>query len=89
MFHHVGLSWMIATKEQYYFSVDKHHGELCAGGPCFNETVYQNLHGHLFEEFFVTELQYRYDIMCVLYAYKKCKDISTGATYFHGGRPLP
>ena len=49
MFHHVGISCMIAIKEEINFTLDKHFEEWCAGGPWFNETIFHNLHGPLFE----------------------------------------
>ena len=55
----------------------------------FNETVYHNIHGPSFEEFFVISREDRYDIMCGLHDYDKDKENSTGTTYLHGGHPLP
>ena len=55
-------------EEQYYFAVDENYEEWCAGGPWFNETICQSLHGPLFEELFVTACQDRYYLMCGLYA---------------------
>ena len=54
----------------------------------FNETIFQNLHGHLYKELFVTSREDIYDLMCGLHAYKKLKERSTGATDFHRGQPL-
>ena len=49
---------------------------------------FQNLHGPLLWEFFTTEGQDRYALMCELHAYNKRKENSTGATDFHGCWPL-
>ena len=54
-----------------------------------NQTICQNLHGPIFESFFVTAQQYRYDWMCGLQTYDKTEDISTDARIFGGGIPLP
>ena len=35
--HHVGLYWMMLTKEQYGFSVEENFIEWCKGGPWFND----------------------------------------------------
>ena len=51
--------------------------------------MFKSLHGHLFEELFVTARQDRFDIMCGLHNYEKCKYESTGETNFHGDRPIP
>ena len=37
VFNHVGLSWMIETKEKYKFVVDEHYIEWCTVVPCFNQ----------------------------------------------------
>ena len=80
---------MIATREQYNFTAEKQYEEWCTGGPWFNKTIFQYLHGPLSEELSVTAREDRYDIMCRLHASDKRKEKSIGATYFHGGRPLP
>ena len=77
-----------SNKGESYFSVDKKYKNWCTGGLWFNETICQNIHGTLFEEFFVRAREDRYDIMCGLYAYNQRKENSTGATDFHRGSPL-
>ena len=67
MFRYVVISWMIEMKEQINFVLDEHYGGLCIGGPQFNDKFCHNLHGTLFEEFFVTAVEDIYDIMCGLY----------------------
>ena len=89
MIHHVGLSLIITTEEEYHLAVDKSGKELCTGGPWFNDKVFQNLHGPLFEKLFVTVRQDRYYFMYGLHAYNKHKETSTDAKYFHGGRHIP
>ena len=49
VFHHVGLSRMILTKEKYEFSFKEIFIEWCTGVPRFNETNCRNLHGPIFE----------------------------------------
>ena len=73
VFHRVGISWMIATKEQYHFSVDEQYEELCTGWLWFNERLFWNIRAPLFELFFVAAHEDRYDLMCLLHAYKKPK----------------
>ena len=62
VFHHVGLSWMIETRYQYDFSVDKYFPCWCTIGPRYNTTMCKNLYGPISEDFFVTAHQYRYYI---------------------------
>ena len=68
--------------------MDEYNEEWCTVGPWFNEKIFQSLHGHFFEEFFVTAHQDRYDLMCVLHANDKPNYKSTGATYFYSDRPV-
>ena len=58
VFHHVGLSWMILTKEKYEFYVEEPFIEWFTGGPWFNETIFRNLHVPIFEGLFVTACQF-------------------------------
>ena len=51
--------------------------------------MFWNLHDPIFEEFFVTDHQDRYDLMCGLHAYYKENDKSTDEKHFCGGRPIP
>ena len=89
VFRYVGLSWVIITKKQYGFSVEEHFIEWCTGGPWFNETVFQNLHGPIFEEFFVTARQNIYVLMCGLHGLYKEVYKSTDETKFGDGIPTP
>ena len=49
-------------KEKFHFSVDEQYGEWCTLGPWFNDTIFQNLHDPLYEEFFITASEYIYDL---------------------------
>ena len=49
----------------------------------------QNLHGPIFQDFFVTARQDIYAILCVLHEYEKLNDKSSDATKFGGGIILP
>ena len=64
VFHHVTFSLMVETKEQYTFSVEENCVEWRTRVLWFNETIFWNPHGPIFEEFFVNAYQYGYDLMC-------------------------
>ena len=49
LFHHIGISWVIATKEKINFSFYEQYGNWCTVGIWFYDTVCNNLHGPLFE----------------------------------------
>ena len=40
VFHHVGLSCLIETKDQYDFTIDKTFPHWCEVGPWYNTTTY-------------------------------------------------
>ena len=88
LFHRVGLSNIIQTKEKYYFSVDKRNLCWCTGVPWYNTTICQNLHGSIFEDFFVTLRQDIYELMCGLQAYYRLNNKLSYANIFGGVIPL-
>ena len=51
VFHLVGLSCLIETKDQYDFAVDEHFTPWCTGGSWYNINIFQNLHGPIFDFF--------------------------------------
>ena len=53
--------------------MDEQYGDWCRGGTWFRETICQNIHGPLFNDFFVTTGEGRYDLICRLYAYNQRK----------------
>ena len=62
---------MIKVNDKYEFSVEEHFIGLCTVGPWFNETIFWNLYGPIFEELFFTTCQDRYDQICGLHVYEK------------------
>ena len=48
--HHVGVSQMIKTKEQYNYAVNYNLPLWRIEGPWLNQTIFQNLHGPDFED---------------------------------------
>ena len=64
VFNHVGILWMIQPKEQIEFDVDEVFAHWCKYEPCYNEKKCYNLHGPVFEYFFVTERKDIYELMC-------------------------
>ena len=89
MFYHVVFSWMVNTDNQYKFYQEENDDKWCKVGPWFNLSIFLNLRGSLFEYYFVTTRQDRYDLMCGLYVYAKTIDRNKVASYLNGGRTLP
>ena len=51
--------------------------------------IFCNLHGPIFEYFFVTEHQYTYELMYVFHTYNKLHETFSVKMIFGNGRPLP
>ena len=49
--HHVGMLWIIETHEQLKYDIDKHNSECMKGGPWYNTSICNKLHGIVFERF--------------------------------------
>ena len=68
VFYHVDLSWRIKTKEKYTYVVEDSFIEWFTVVSRFNGIFCWDLHGPIFEGFFFTDCQYRYDEKFVLHA---------------------
>ena len=55
LFHHVGLSWMLETKDKYDYAVDENNSLWLTGGSWYNTTIFQNLLDNLSEYLFVNK----------------------------------
>ena len=62
---------MVTSYEKYKFELEKNYYEWCKVGPWFNNSIFTNLQGYIFEDYFVTACKGRYYLMCGLYAYDK------------------
>ena len=49
---------------------------------------FHNLNGPIFEDYFVTAIQYKYEQVCGLYAYENLHENPSDKMSFGGGRPL-
>ena len=65
---------MLNTYEKYKFDLEENHDEWCKGGPQFHQSIFLNLQGYQFEDYFVTARQDIYDLMYGLQAYDKKTD---------------
>ena len=45
VFHHLGLSWIIETKDHYGFSVDEKFPNWCTGGSLYNTFFFRTYTG--------------------------------------------
>ena len=88
VFHNVGISWMIQTKEKFYPSSDETF-RWYTGGLWYNTTIFDDLHGTVSDYLFFTARQYRYELICSLHAYDKLHEKPSDKMKFGGGRSLP
>ena len=47
------------------------NSDWITGGPWYNTSICDKLHGRLFEEFIINERTNRYNIMCSIYEHEK------------------
>ena len=71
MLHHVGMLWIIETREQLQYYMDKHNSEWITCGPWYNTSICKKLHRNVFEGFIRNAITDRYNIICFIYAHEK------------------
>ena len=89
MLHHIGMLWIIETREQLQYDMDKHNSEWITRGPWYNTSICKKLHGKLFEVFIINVRTDRYTIMCYIDAHEKEHPSSCGDGSSGGDFPLP
>ena len=76
MLHHVGMSWIISSKEEMDY--DKFTNSKNLGwfdtGPWHNKNICSKLYGTTFEGFIIQAKTDRYNIMCSLVAHDRIQD---------------
>ena len=71
MLHHVGMLWIIETREKLQYDIDKHNSEWMTGGSWYNTSICKKLHVKVFEGFIINSITDRYNIMCSIDANEK------------------
>ena len=70
IFHHVGVSWIISSKEEMKYIIDEsNHQYFLDKGPWYNTAICSRLHECLFEYFIIHARTNRYNLMCSLVAH--------------------
>ena len=70
MLHHVGMIWIIENCEELKYDMDIVNSYWLTGGPWYNTYICKKLHRKTFEGFIINARDYRYNIMCSIYAYE-------------------
>ena len=65
----VGMSWIIETNQHLDYYMDKHGPNWTTGGPWYNTSICEKLHGEVFEEFIRNARTGIYNLMCSIDAY--------------------
>ena len=76
MLHHVGMSWIIISKEELdydNFNNSKKLGQFDTG-PWHNKNICSKLYRTTFEGFIIQARTDRYNIMCFLVAHDRMQD---------------
>ena len=89
MLHHVGMLWIIETREQLQHDLDKKKSEWMTGGPWYNTSICGKLHGKFFEGFIRHARTDRYNIMCSIDAHEKQHQSYSDDGSINGGCTLP
>ena len=72
MLHHVGMSWIITSKEMDYDNfTNSNHLDWFNTVPWYNKNICSKLHGIKFEDFITQARKDRYNIMGYLVAHDK------------------
>ena len=71
MLHHVGMLWIIETNEQLQYDMKKNNSEQMTGGPWYNISFFNTLHGKVFERFIINARTDRYNIICYIESHEK------------------
>ena len=68
--HHVGMLWVICSKEEIKYEIDKsNHQDWLNKGPWYNTAICSRLHVSMFEDFIAHARTDRYSILCYLVAH--------------------
>ena len=70
MMHHVGMSWIISSKQEmeYEMNTKINHLDWLNKGPWYNRNICSKLHRIRFEDFITQARTDRYNLMCYLVA---------------------
>ena len=68
--------------------MDKNNPDWMTGGPWYNTSICEKIHGKVFEEFIRDSRTYRYNIMCYIYAHEKNNSSENNDGIRSGGYPI-
>ena len=71
LLHHVGMSWIIETHKRLKYDIYQRNQDWTTGGPWYNTSICQKIHGIVFEEFIRNEITDRYNLMCYIDEHEK------------------
>ena len=49
--HHVGMLWIIETNQHLEYDTDKNNSDWMTGGPWYNISIFEKLHGTVFANY--------------------------------------
>ena len=88
VFHHVGLSWIIQSKQKLNFDFQLHCSSYIINGLWYNTTICSRLNISFFEDYVTTTRQDRYNLMCSIEAHEREHKTINDDASSGGERPL-
>ena len=91
MLHHVGMSWIISSKEEMDYDnfTNSKNLEWFDTGPWYNKNICSKLHEITFEDFITQARTDRYNIMCSLVDHDRLQDNKKDDESSIGDREIP
>ena len=89
LLHHVGMSWIIETREKLKYDIYEHNQYRVTCGPWYSTYISKKLHGIVFEEFIRNAITDRYNLMCSIDVHEKNEPSCFDDGCSGGGNALP
>ena len=71
MLHHFGMIQIIENHEDLNYEMELQNSDWMTGGPWYNTSICNKLHGNVFEGFNINARTDTYNIMCCIDAYER------------------
>ena len=87
--HHVGLSWIIETNQQWEYDIDEHSSNFLTNGHWYNIYISTKLYGTVFDIYIRNAITKSYISMCFIDARKKQQASCVNVGSSDGGKAIP
>ena len=87
--HHLGLSWIISSKNQMKYDTEENNPDQLNKGLWYNTAICSKLHGTVFEDYIRSTITDRYNLMCSIPARNKLLPTYVDNEISGGGKVIP